>query len=398
MQLFNTLSQSIEKLSFPDGVVRLYVCGITPYDTSHLGHARVSIVYDTLRRYLQSQGLQVRYVQNVTDIDDPLFERAKRDDLDWKELSQQQLDRYLQAMMRLNVMMPDHLVRVTEVVPLMLPQIEQLIELGHGYVRNGAVYYRVASNPSFGAIAHADKAALLELANEMGNDPDDPNKIDPLDFVLWQPSGPGEPVWESAWGLGRPGWHIECSTIATEYLGPQVDIHGGGSDLIFPHHACEIAQAEPVTGVVPFVRYWMHSGMVTLGGTKMSKSLGNMVFVEDLLAAYDWSVLRLAILNHHYRAPFEYNEQELEFAERKIDIIDHALVSNAGPNATFDGQVQRERFFSALADDFDTPTAIEVLMELAQAIVKSREGVSKRTLQTLQDMCVVLGLEKLYTK
>lgn len=396
MQLYNTLSQCIEELSFPDGIVRLYVCGITPYDTSHLGHARVAVIYDTLCRYLRNQGLEVRYVQNVTDIDDPLFERARRDGVRWDELGQQQLERYLQVMARLNVALPDHLVRVTEIIPQILSAVERLVELGHAYVRDGTVYYRVASDPSFGAIAHTDKAGLLELANEMGNSPDDPAKIDPLDFVLWQPSASDEPAWDSPWGPGRPGWHIECSTIATVYLGSQVDIHGGGTDLIFPHHACEIAQAEPVTGVVPFVRYWMHVNMVTMGGTKMSKSLGNMIFVDDLLTTYPPAVLRLAILNHHYRAPFEYSKQEFQSAEEQLALIAQALAIPATPGfSKTDSMEQYEYFLAALADDFNTPLAIKTLLDLATSITQTApaEGVPQAAQQAVCGMCEVLGVK-----
>lgn len=393
MQLYNTLTQQVEPLRFPDNIVRMYVCGITPYDTSHLGHARVGVVYDTLRRYLESQGLTVRYVQNITDIDDPLFERARRDGVPWDELGRQQTERYLRALEQLNVRLPDKLVRVTDVIADMLPIIEQLVTLTHAYVRNGTVYYRAASFPDFGAIAHADAAALLSMANEMGNNPDDPQKIDPLDFVLWQPSAPDEPAWDSPWGPGRPGWHIECSTIATKYLGPHIDIHGGGEDLIFPHHACEIAQAEPVTGA-PFVRTWMHSGMVTMGGTKMSKSLGNMVFVNDLLTNYSAAAVRLTLLCYHYRAPFEYRQSDLEAAMERLALVMEALTHSDQTQSTMDDMPVRARFFNALDDDFDTPAAIDVLCECAESIIARPTPHSSAVPagQTLRAMCQVLGL------
>lgn len=396
MQLYNTLSQRVEELTFPDGVVRMYVCGITPYDTSHLGHARVSVVYDTLRRYLESQGLQVRYVQNVTDIDEPLFERARRDGVDWRELGAQQTQRYLDSLARLNVEKPQFYVPATSVIPQMLPIIAQLIELEHAYVRNGTVYFRAASYPHFGEIAHADYATLLTTANEMGNNPNDPQKIDPLDFVLWQPSQADEPAWESPWGSGRPGWHIECSTMATEYLGPQVDIHGGGTDLIFPHHACEIAQTEPITGVVPFVRCWMHVGLVNLGGTKMSKSLGNMVFVGDVLEHHSAAVLRTAILNQLYRAPWDYSEQDLVQAATLVTQVTQALeVPSSSASSIFEGAEFLARFFEALATDFDTPKAISTMTDLASAIqsaARARNDV-QRAQATLLTMADILGLQ-----
>jgi L-cysteine:1D-myo-inositol 2-amino-2-deoxy-alpha-D-glucopyranoside ligase len=394
MRLYNTLSRRIEEADFPGGVVRMYVCGITPYDTSHLGHARVGVVYDTLRRYLQHQGLRVRYVQNVTDIDEPLFERARRDGVRWQDLGEQQTQRYLASLQQLNIEQPEFYVRATSVIPQMIPIITLLINQGHAYVRNGSVYYHAASKEHFGEIAHTDYQTMLALANEMGNNPNDSNKLDPLDFLLWQPSQPDEPAWDSPWGPGRPGWHIECSTMATEYLGPQIDIHGGGTDLIFPHHACEIAQAEAATGVTPFVRYWMHTGMVALHGTKMSKSLGNMVFVDDVLAMYSPAALRLAILSYPYRAEFEYSEQTVERAEAIVTTMRRALAAANGGSSVFNGEPYRQRFFAALAEDFDTPAAIKVVDELAQAIVSAATGQDVHPAQrVLLEIGIVLGVQ-----
>ncbi len=395
MRLYNTLTRRVEDVEFPSGVVRMYVCGVTPYETSHLGHARVGVVYDTLVRYLRSQGLEVRYVQNVTDIDEPLFERARRDGVSWQELGEQQTQHYLESMARINVEKPAYYVRATSVIPQMQQAIARLLELGHAYVRNGAVYYHAASKPDFGELAHADYATLLAMANDMGNDPDDPNKRDPLDFVLWQPSAPDEPAWDSPWGPGRPGWHIECSTMAIEYLGPQIDIHGGGADLIFPHHACEIAQAEPVTGVKPFARCWMHTGLVSLGGTKMSKSLGNMVFVDDLLRTYSPAAVRLAILGYHYRAPFEYSEAVVRRAEEQAALLRESLTLRPGDRRQFDPATHAATFEQALADDFNTPAAIEAMLDLAQAI---RDRAAARCEVTAAQhearrMSAILGLQ-----
>ena len=395
MRLFNTLSRRVEELEFPAGTVKMYVCGITPYDTSHLGHARVGIVYDTLRRYLQYQGLDVIYVQNVTDIDDPLFERARRDGEDWRELGERQTRRYLQSLAALNVARPDYFIPATSAIPQMLPIIQQLIDEEHAYLRDGWVYYRAASFPRLGELAHAGPAQLLEMANEMGNNPDDPRKEEPLDFVLWQTSAPDEPAWDSPWGKGRPGWHIECSTMATTYLGPQVDIHGGGADLIFPHHACEIAQAEPVTGVTPFVRYWMHVGLVGLDGTKMSKSLGNMVFVEDVLGSYSAAGLRAALLAHGYRETIEYDEQDVAAAERGLDSVRQALATPEAPDGTpVDLSAYHERFLAALDDDLDTPAALHVLWEAADATLAaaSEDGDTVPARDTLREMLDLLGL------
>ena len=395
MRLYNTLSRQVEQLDFPDGIVRMYVCGITPYDTSHLGHARVAIVYDTLQRFLEHTGCEVCYVQNVTDIDDPLFERAKRDDIPWDVLGNRETERYLQALASVNVPRPRFFVRATEVIEIMQPIIQRLIDTGHAYVSDGAVYYSVKSFPQFGEIFHADYATMLAAANERGNVPDDPKKADPLDFVLWQPSAPNEPSWPSPWGPGRPGWHIECSTIATHYLGPRIDIHGGGADLIFPHHAAEIAQAEPANGVAPFVRCWMHVGMVYLDGEKMSKSLGNMIFVDQVLETHTADALRLAVLGHHYRDEYTPNEAEVEQAEEIAGRLREAVGARAaGHGAPLTGREHHGRFVAALEDDFDTPAAIHVAGELADEIVAAVEaGQDVREAQaTLRQLTEILGL------
>ena len=394
IQLYDTLSQQVQSLEFPDRTVRMYVCGITPYDVSHLGHARVAVVYDTLRRYLEWTGLRVLYVQNITDIDEPLFERANRDGVDWRVLGEQQTARYLAALARINVPRPEFYIKATEEIPEMIPRIARLVELGRAYERDGSVYFSIAADPTFGAIFHQDYATMLATANEMGNVPDDPKKRDPLDFVLWQPSQPGEPDWPSPWGPGRPGWHIECSTMATHHLGPQLDIHGGGADLIFPHHACEIAQAEPVTGVVPFVRAWMHVGLVTMGGIKMSKSLGNMEFVDGVLATNSANALRLAILAQPYRDTYEYARADVEVAETQATALGHALAAPAGSGAPVDQADAGARFRAALADDFNTPLAIGVLLDLAERITQgATHGADVRAaLALLREASGVLGL------
>ncbi len=395
MRLFNTLTQQVEQLDFPDGIVRMYVCGITPYDSSHLGHARVAIVYDTLRRLLEHAGLDVHYVQNVTDIDDPLFERADRDGVPWDELGNREIERYLQSLARVNVPRPRFYVRATEMIEEMQPIIQRLIDEGHAYVSDGAVYYSVKSFPKFGEIFHADYAEMLATANERGNFPDDPKKRDPLDFVLWQPSAPSEPSWPSPWGPGRPGWHIECSTIATHYLGPQVDIHGGGADLIFPHHAAEIAQAEPANHHSPFVRCWMHVGMIYLDGEKMSKSLGNMIFVDQVLQKHTADGLRLSMLAHRYRDEYTPTEAEFEQADHLAGRLREALEArSSGSGSPLDGSEQHTRFLAALDDDFDTPSAIDALGKLAGHIVEAVEyGRDVRPAQTtLRELTGILGL------
>ncbi|HEV2579994.1 MAG TPA: class I tRNA ligase family protein, partial [Ktedonobacteraceae bacterium] len=261
MQLFNSLSQQIESFVAHNDEVKLYVCGVTPYDTAHLGHAFVFTTFDILVRYLRSRGLRVVYVENVTDIDDPLFERARElGNISWDQLAQQETESFLREMHAIHVVMPDHFVRASEQLPTMFSLIERLLQSGNAYLNDGWIYFDVHSDEQFAQLAFASGLMgynqLLESANLNGNDPHDPRKRDPLDFLLWRGAVADEPAWPSPWGPGRPGWHIECSATATRFLGPQIDIHGGGADLIFPHHSCEIAQTESATGVRPCVRYW----------------------------------------------------------------------------------------------------------------------------------------------
>src|SRR5260370_11103312 len=304
MQLFNSLSQQIETFVARNDEVKLYVCGVTPYDTAHLGHAFVFATFDILVRYLRSQELRVVYVENVTDIDDPLFERAlELGNISWAQLAQQETDSFVREMHAINVVMPDHFVRASEQLPTMFSLIESLLQSGNAYLTDGWIYFNVRSDAQFSRLAFVSGlmgySQLLESANMNGNDPHEPRKGDPLDFLLWRGAVADEPAWSSPWGPGRPGWHIECSAVATRFLGPQIDIHGGGADLIFPHHSCEIAQTEDATCVRPCVRYWMPVGLVKLGGTKMSKSLGTLIVLHNLLKTYSAYAIRLLLPTHH---------------------------------------------------------------------------------------------------
>lgn len=286
MRLYNSQTRSTDEFVVNDGHVGIYVCGVTPYDTTHIGHAFTFLTFDILVRLLRHQGHRVTYVQNVTDIDDDILRKAREVGLEWDELGQRETQKFLRDMKGLNAVEFDHYTAATQHIPDMLAIIEKLVEGGFAYVVNGSVYFEVAKDPEFGKLSHLSISEMLPIANERGNNPDDPNKRDPLDFVLWQAAAPGEPTWDSPWGPGRPGWHIECTAMATRYLGKTIDIHGGGYDLIFPHHECEIAQAENATGVEPYVRTWMHVAMVNYEGEKMSKSLGNLVLASDLLRQY----------------------------------------------------------------------------------------------------------------
>ena len=394
MQLYNTQSGHVERFTARDDAVGVYVCGVTPYDTTHVGHAFTFLTFDVLVRHLRAAGMTVTYVQNVTDIDDDILRKAREFGTTWDELGRRETARYRQDMRDLNALDPDHYVRATDHVPEMIAIIEPLIAKGHAYVANGSVYYAVASDPDFGKLSHIPRGEMLAVANERGNVPDDPNKRDPLDFVLWQAAKPGEPTWESPWGDGRPGWHIECSAMATRYLGPTVDIHGGGADLIFPHHECEIAQTEAATGQEPFVRYWVHTAMVDYQGEKMSKSLGNLVLVRDVLHTYSADAVRLCLLSHHYRARWEYQDDEIdEWAQLADDLREAADFPAYGIDDVVDVSPLRERFFNAMDDDLNIPSAIEAVREIGQAILQAPEEDDVRDAQaTLREVADTLGL------
>jgi L-cysteine:1D-myo-inositol 2-amino-2-deoxy-alpha-D-glucopyranoside ligase len=393
MRLFNTLSQQLEELRPRGDAVTLYVCGITPYDTTHLGHASINVVYDTLRRYLTWRGQPVKYVQNVTDIDDDILRKAKERGLAWDELGRQETERYLTDLRDLNVAPPDYYIKASGETAMMIELIQALLTKNLAYVRDGWVYFRVKADPGFGRLAEAagyiGYGAWLLTANERGNFANDPRKEDPLDFVLWQAQQPGEPAWPSPWGAGRPGWHIECSSMAVKYLGPRIDIHGGGSDLVFPHHTCEIAQSENATGERPFVSIWMHCAMVGLDGEKMSKSLGNLVLARDLLNRYSADAIRVMLLSHHYRTPWEYSEHEMREKAAFTERLRIGEIADA-PEDTDPVVVKAEQeFIAAMEDDLDTPRALDVL---AQVAAHTRESASAASQAALQRMAAILGL------
>ena len=310
--IYNSLSRKEERLE-AGSLIGLYVCGITPYDTTHLGHAFTFTAFDVLVRYLRFLGHRVTYVQNFTDVDDDILLRAGATEVDWKELGEEQTRKYMEDMKILNNLPPDIMPRATDHIEDMIGVIEGLLEKGFAYKTMGNIYFRVQSTQIFGKLCPIPYEAQLQLANERGNFPGDPLKKDPLDFVLWQAKKEGEPYWPSPWSEGRPGWHIECSAMSMKYLGENLAIHGGGEDLMFPHHDCEIAQSENYIGQ-PFGRYWMHTGMVYCGAKKMSKSLGNMIFLSDLVVNVPPDAVRLYLLSHHYRRSWNYDPQGLEAA------------------------------------------------------------------------------------
>jgi L-cysteine:1D-myo-inositol 2-amino-2-deoxy-alpha-D-glucopyranoside ligase len=360
MQLFDTARGEVVPFA-PGPVVRMYTCGITPYDSAHLGHAATYLAYDIVQRRLRDLGHTTRCVRNVTDVDDDILRKARELGVHYLDLAAEEVARFGEQMSALGLLPSYSEPRATSAIPDILGFVAMVLDAGQAYRAGGAVYFDVSSFDRFGQVSHLDRATMLELARERGGNPDDPAKDDPLDFVLWQPSLPDEPSWESLWGPGRPGWHIECSALAMRELGHPIDLHGGGSDLIFPHHECETAQSEAATGE-PFVRHWMHVGMVCLDGEKMSKSLGNLVFVGDLLREHDAAAVRLALLSQHYRTSWEWTPALLERAEERLELWHRAGRGDGGLDAV------RAR----LDDDLDTPTALLTLDEVAE----SGRGVS----------------------
>ena len=394
MRLFNTQTGQIDRFTPRGNQVGLYVCGITPYDTTHIGHAFTFLTFDILVRFMRYKGWDVTYVQNVTDIDDDILRKANQVGLTWKDLGDREIARYLKDMRDLNALAPDHYVRATDHIAEMLDITQTLIDKGFAYQSGGNVYFSVESDADFGKLSHIPRDRMLPIANERGNTPDDPNKHDPLDFVLWQASAEGEPAWDSPFGPGRPGWHVECSAMASRYLGPSIDIHGGGADLIFPHHECEVAQSENAFGVEPFARTWVHAAMVGYNGEKMSKSLGNLVLVADVLKNYSADTVRLYLFSNHYRMPWTYDDNEIDRWARVADDLREAAEFPAyGIEEELDVSTYRERFLNALDDDLDTPIAIEALQEIATAILESPEEEDVRHAQrTLRELAGIMGL------
>ncbi len=341
----------------PGQTARMYVCGITPYDATHLGHAMTYVSYDLLHRVLLDAGHDVRYVQNVTDVDDPLLERARRTGEEWSALAERETALYRSDMTALGVLPPTSLVGAVESIPTIVGLVQRLLEAGAAYELDHDVYFWVGAAPRFGAVSGLDPAAMLALSAERGGDPERAGKKDPLDPLLWQAERPGEPAWDSPLGRGRPGWHIECAAIALAHLGSTIDLHGGGTDLIFPHHELSAAEAETATGVWPFARTWMHTGMVRLGTEKMSKSAGNLVFVHQLLESHDAAAVRLALLGHHYAESWEWSADDLAAAEDRLTRWTAAVRRPSGPS----GEDVLAGVRRHLADDLAAPGALEVV-------------------------------------
>lgn len=398
LRLFNSLTQNKETFKpLAKNEVLIYVCGITPYDTTHLGHAFVYVSFDALIRYLKYKGYKVNYTQNVTDIDDDLLKKAKETGRDWQELGKFWTDRFLKDMKDLKVLPPTHYVKATDSIIEMIKIVNGLLKKSYAYKKNGNVYLDVSKVKDYGKLSKYSMTQMKLLLKERGGDPDDPNKKNPLDFILWQKSKSDEPSWKAPFGngrlalpAGRPGWHIECSTMIHQYLGDQIDIHGGGMDLIYPHHESEIAQSESYTDKKPFSKFFMHAAMVMSCGEKMSKSLGNLVMVKDLLKKYSANTVRWYLLSHHYKSPWEYMEADIRNCNEKIKKIEKALKLKTRKGEILKDYVRR--FEEAMDDDINTPKALTTLEELAGKILVKKENTSDEK-TTLMELLNLLGFD-----
>jgi L-cysteine:1D-myo-inositol 2-amino-2-deoxy-alpha-D-glucopyranoside ligase len=355
LRVHDTSTGGLVPVAPADGVARLYVCGITPYDATHLGHAATYLAFDTLVRVWHDQGHDVRYVQNVTDIDDPLLERAARDGVRWEDVADREVEKFRGDMTALRVLPPTWYVGAVEAMDEIAAFVVQLQEAGATYAVDGDVYFSVAAAERFGHVANLDIATMTKLSGSRGGDPDRPGKKDPLDCLLWMQQRPGEPGWPSPLGVGRPGWHVECTAMAVNRLGPQLDVQGGGADLAFPHHELSAAEGEVATGTAPFAKAFVHAGMVGLDGEKMSKSLGNLVFVSRLVAdGTEPAALRLALLQRHYHADRMWTDAELRQGEARLARWREGLARPAGPA----GAALLAAVRQALYTDLDTPGAL----------------------------------------
>ena len=404
LRVYNTLTR--EKTQFKtieEGKVRMYVCGPTVYDSAHVGHAMSALVFDIIRRYLIFRGYDVEYVMNFTDVDDKIIDRAKRMGVDPFELAEKYIEEFKNNLRDLNIMPATEHPRATEEINAIIDMVSQLIEKGAAYEVEGDVYFRVEAAEDYGKLS----GRKLEEMNAGSRIRVDERKENPMDFAVWKKAKPGEPSWDSPWGHGRPGWHIECSAMNLSHLGHQIDIHGGGNDLIFPHHENEIAQTEAITGT-PFARYWMHNGMLQLKGEKMSKSIGNLVPINEFLEEYPGDVMRLLVLSSYYRSPLTFNSEVIEANQRALERLlsakRPALPGAAGATADvlekLDEQsaATHEAFIAAMDEDFNTAGALGSIFDLVRAINQARsEQATDEELSpaqhTFNELTGVLGLE-----
>lgn len=407
LKIYNTLTRQKEAFeTLEPGHVRMYVCGPTVYDNAHIGHAMSALVFDIIRRYLEYRGYQVQYAMNYTDVDDKIIRRANQRGVDPQELAEHYIQEFRQNLADLQVLPATFNPRATQEMDQILKMVQELIERGFAYPAGGDVYFRVQRDPEYGKLSGRQLEDMQAGARiEIGE-----HKEHPMDFALWKAAKPGEPAWESPWGPGRPGWHIECSAMNLNHLGEQIDIHGGGNDLVFPHHENEIAQTESLTGK-PFARYWVHNGMLQLAGEKMSKSLGNLVTIRQFLSEHEADALRMMILNSSYRGPLTYSSEVVAQSERALERLRSAMrpamrpatapVAATAPEALQSLQAAlataRQGFLEAMDDDFNTAGALGSLFDLVRAINQARDsGAGPLELSQAQAVLVeltgVLGL------
>ena len=404
LRIYNTLSRKKETFeTLVPGEVSMYVCGPTVYDKAHVGHAMSTIVFDIIRRYLEYRGYKMHHVMNYTDVDDKIIQRANQAGIEPVKLAESYINEFDQHLKDLNVLPASATPRATDEIDNIIAMVDGLVERGYAYAGDGDVYFSVASDESYGKLSwrrleDMQAGARIEV---------DDRKQNPMDFVLWKSSKPGEPAWESPWGPGRPGWHIECSAMNLHHLGEQIDIHGGGNDLIFPHHENEIAQTECLTGK-SFARFWVHNGMLQLSGEKMSKSIGNLITVEEFLREHDADALRLMILNSSYRGPLTFNEHVIDQAERGLDRLHSALrpamkiseepLAEVSASLELQMETTQQGFVEAMDDDFNTASAMSHIYDLVRAINQARDaGADDESLEEaralLRELTGILGLQ-----
>ncbi len=406
IQVYNTLTKNKEDFKpLEEGKVKMYVCGVTPYNHPHIGNARPFVTWDVIRRFLEHIGYEVTHIQNFTDVDDKIINAARLEDSSWDVISGRYIKAYFDAMDQLHVRRVDRYPLVSEHMEDIIAMVQGLIDKGHAYELNGDVYYDISTFEDYGRLSGRNIEDMLAGARVQVND----EKRNPGDFALWKAAKPGEPAWQSPWGEGRPGWHIECSAMSTKYLGDTFDFHGGGSDLIFPHHENEIAQSEGCTGH-HFVNYWLHNGFITINQEKMSKSLDNFFLVKDILEQYSADALRYFLISTHYRSPLDFSDERLDEAERTLARVVGAVrkaqqsLAQAGTGTPADSTLAKEaeaayeEFLAAMSDDFNTALASGVLFTLVKKLniylaeEEHHREVLEKVLQVLQDMTEVLGI------
>ena len=389
LRLFDSATQNIRPTAVGQ-TASIYVCGITPYDATHMGHANTYVAFDLLIRQWRDGGHSVNFVENVTDIDDPLLKRAVETGQDWRAIAERETALFREDMFALRVIPPSHYIGAVESIPDVVSIVEQLQSQGDVYSVDGDLYFRISRSPGFGSVSHLNQDRMIALFGERGGDPDRQGKENALDPLLWQLEKPNEPAWNTPLGHGRPGWHIECSAIALKFLGSTIDVQGGGSDLVFPHHEMSAAQAERVTGEIPFARFYVHSGMVSWQGHKMSKSRGNLVFVSILRQeGVDPMAIRLALLAHHYRSDWAWTPHGLQGAKDRLDLW-RAAISQA---VTMPSEILLTRVREVLSDDLKTPSALDAIDFWAQETLAGR-GTESNGGALVRDLCdALLGVK-----